>query len=167
MTLWVVKGGQDGELDREAYNLANSASTLGWAQLADLSTMASRRAVVAAIRSEHPDETDAQVQNWASSVFSFGNRILPGDLIAMPRKATGTIQFGQVAGDYRYEPAMLDHNREIGPHLLSVRWAADIVGSDLDTDLLRSLRGGRQTVFQPRAIDAEARIRKLLASRQT
>jgi hypothetical protein len=89
MTLWVVKGGADGE--REMYNLSHKVSTFGWIQLPDLAALGSLDAIRDAIRTaptDRPGATDGAVTNWSAQAFSFAIEIEPGDLIAMPLKTT-------------------------------------------------------------------------------
>jgi restriction system protein len=160
VTLWVVKGGDRGE--REDYNQRNGVSTLGWSQLGDLEGLDSGE-IREMIRASLPERPDRAVSNWAGQVFSFASRIESGDLIAMPLRGLASVMLGEVDGDYRFDPGILANNREIGPHLRQVSWTHRVAQADLGDDLLRSLGGGQQTVFQPRVPEAENMIRAVLA----
>jgi restriction system protein len=137
--LWVVRGGKDGE--RQDYNLRHGVSTFGWAQLGDISGLASRASVEDAIRAS-----------------------LPASLIAMPLKGTATVVFGEVTAGYTYDPGMLrdDGRRLMGPHLLQVKWDRAVREAELAEDLVVSLSSPTQTVLRPRAAEAESRIRTIL-----
>ena len=79
MVMWVVKGGQRGELDREEHNLANGVATLGWAQLPDLvASEAEAREIVQ--RNLPIGNTEARIRTWATVVRSFATQIEVGDL---------------------------------------------------------------------------------------
>lgn len=143
MALWVVKGGSQGE--REAYNLENGVSTLGWAWLGDLTRLTTPEEIRASIQPGLSAEPRNAVSNWTAQIFSFAHQIEPGDLIAMPLIGMESVAFGQVVGPYAFDPEVPE---EIGPHKRPVRWTTrPIARADIDQDILRSIRGGRQTIF--------------------
>lgn len=165
MVMWVVKGGQRGELDREEHNLANGVATLGWAQLPDLAAVASEAEAREIVQRHLPiGNTEARIRTWATVVRSFATQIKVGDLIAMPLKGRGLVAFGNVTEAYRYDSGMRE-DRVAGPHRIGLRWGVPVATddlADLNEWLPRSLRGGRQTVYHLRPQDLEGRIRSEL-----
>jgi restriction system protein len=100
---------------------------------------------------------------WAGQVWSFVHNIKKGDLVALPRKGTGLIAFGEVAGPYRYVPTAPEGCRQQRP----VKWLdVGFARTRLDEDILNSL-GSLLTVFRLKAKDAEARVRGLLSGTQS
>ena len=167
MVMWVVKGGQHGELDREEYNLANGVVTLGWAQLPDLAGIPTEVAARDIVRRHAPTaSTDRRIQTWGTVIRAFATQIEVGHLIAMPRKGRGLVVFGDVTEAYHYDAAMAEgEDRLAGPHRIGVRWAVPIAVDDLgrlDERLPRSLKGGLQTVYHLNPQDTEDRIRSEL-----
>jgi predicted Mrr-cat superfamily restriction endonuclease len=167
VVMWVVKGGQHGERDREEYNLVNGVATLGWAQLPDLACVDTEVAARDIIRCHAPaGSTERRIQTWGTVIRAFATQIEVGHLIAMPRKGRGLVVFGDVIEAYHYNAALAtNEDRFAGPHTIAVRWAVPIAVDDLgrlDGWLPRSLRGGLQTVYHLNPQDMEERIRSEL-----
>jgi len=81
-----------------------------------------------------------------------------GDLVALPRKGTGTVAFGDVSGPYRYDPEAPPSAR----HQRPVNWIDKEFGRQrIENDIRLSL-GSTLTVFQVRRDGAEQRMRSLL-----
>jgi restriction system protein len=161
MTFWAVRAGKQGEGER--YALEGSCLVAGWDQMPDLGALDSRAKIKDATREAHPGISDKLLSNWTGQLWAFRSEIKKGDLVALPRKGTGTIAFGEATGRYFYvadAPAIARHRHE-------VRWIdTDFSRSRIDDDILFSL-GSILTVFQVRRDGAENRMRKLLGQTST
>ncbi len=160
MAVWVVRGGRHGEREEEA--LENGVLTIGFGMEDDLSGVLTRENMSHRIQQSHQSATSNQIASWARQVWSFKNRIEIGNLIVMPNKGKPTISIGRMSGEYIYRPEHLELS-----HGRAIEWINKEVSRDLlDLDLKRSL-SGESTVFQPRAPNAENRLRAVAAGTPT
>ncbi|MEX0753284.1 MAG: restriction endonuclease [Xanthobacteraceae bacterium] len=159
MAFWAVRAGSGGE--REAFALENNCVVVGWDDLSDLSKFATRTELKNAVSAAYLDLHEGKLSVWTGQLWAFSHEIKEGDLVALPRKHSGTIAFGTIAGNYRFNPkapAMAQHQRP-------VRWIdQDFPRLRLDEDIRFSL-GAILTVFQVRRNDAEERMRAILEGR--
>lgn len=156
MAFWGVRAGSYGE--REPFAIEEGVVVVGWDELPDLNGYKDRASLKSLVAITYPEATDALISNWAGQLLAFSTQIKIGDVVALPRKGTGTIAFGEIAGEYEFHPA--------GPsgehHRRPVRWKdTDFPRQSVDEDIRFSL-GSTLTVFQVRRNDAEARIRALI-----
>ena len=158
MTAWVVRGGRYGE--REAEALDNGVLTIGFGLHGDLSGVSGGDGFNEVLRVLHPDASQNKISNHGGQVRSFVERIHPGDLAVMPRKGTGMVAVGVISGGYLYrsDGGEFAHGR-------GVNWLnAEVSLDQIDEDLKRSLSGD-STVYRPRALGAEERLRALAEGR--
>ena len=159
MSFWGVRAGSGGE--REAYALERGVVVVGWDEVPDLNQVASRSDLKNVLLSSYKDEGNGTIANWTGQLFAFAKEMKEGDLVALPRKHTGSVAFGIVSGPYRLEqdaPEMAKHQR-------TVRWLdQDFPRHKLDEDIRFSL-GSVLTVFQVRRNNAEERMRAVLDGR--
>ncbi len=160
MAFWAVRAGSRGE--QEPFALANNCVVVGWDKVPDLSQFQTQAELRKSLPKIHPDLTDAKTSGWTGQLWSFSHEIKKGDLVALPRKDTGTVAFGTIDGDYRF-----DRNGPIGAkHQRPVRWIdQDFARHRLDQDIRFSL-GALLTVFQVRRNAAEERMRAVLEGRR-
>jgi len=156
MAFWAVRAGSTGE--REAFALESSCVVIGWDSMPDLTRFNARPELRKAISETHPDISEAKLSVWTGEMWSFSHEIREGDLVALPRRHSGTIAFGTIAGAYRFDPSGPERAR----HQRPVRWInPDFPRLKLDEDIRFSL-GSTLTVFQVRRNAAEERMRSAL-----
>jgi restriction system protein len=160
MPLWMVRAGSNGE--REQLALDNNLVVVGWNEVPDLASAATREGVREIVRASYPDSSDNAVTNWTGQLWTFRGRIQVGDLVALPLKRHASVAFGRVTGPYRYRsdlPADARHTR-------TVDWIqTDVPRTAIDQDLLYSL-GAFLTVCRIERNDAENRILALLSGKK-
>lgn len=161
MTLWVVKGGRSGE--REERFLDESVVGIGWDEISDLSTFATREDLKQAYRTEYPGSSDGKAAVHVGQLWAFGHTMQTGDLVVVPLKSRGQIAIGQIAGPYR-------HTSELGAdmrHVRPVKWhRTDFPRTAFDKDLLYSFGSflGVSTVSRN---NAKARIEAILNDKKS
>jgi restriction system protein len=160
MALWGVRAGSHGE--GEEFALNNAVATIGYGNVGDASRFASLKDIKEHFSREHPSRAANILGIWAGQIWSFVHNIKEGDLIALPRKGTGLVAFGEVTGPYRYDPSAPDGLRQQRP----VKWLdTAFARTRLDEDILNSL-GSLLTVFRVKADGAERRIRDAILGKK-
>ncbi|HEX8640886.1 MAG TPA: restriction endonuclease [Allosphingosinicella sp.] len=149
MTLWLIRGGRNGEFESEA--LDTNRAIIEWG-LPDLSSVRDRETLRRLLAENYPGESAKRLSNWESQLWPFLQGIREGDLIALPLKTRGTIAVGRVTGTYEKLRGDL-HGRP-------VQWFADIPREKVGQDLLYSL-GAFMTVCRIERNEAETRITAL------
>jgi restriction system protein len=159
MAFWGVRAGASGE--REAYALANDCVLIGFPELPDLAVFPDRLAVASHIGRAAPQMPAPAATTWSTQIWAFAQQMRPGDLVALPRRGTGTVALGEITGDYRHDPQAVPMAR----HGRSVRWLhREFPVSGLDVDIAFSLKS-QAAVFCIRRENGEARMRaRLLAA---
>lgn len=159
MGFWGVRAGKLGE--QEAFALDKNCVVVGWNSVEDLSGFSSRGELRQALEQTYPGLSDVRMGILSGQLWSFVHNIEPGDLVALPRKGTGLVAFGEVQGPYRYvkdAPTGAKHQRP-------VRWLdVSFARTRLDEDIINSL-GSLLTVFRVKAEGAESRIRDAISGR--
>lgn len=161
MNAWVVRAGQRGE--NAHWNIELGRVTVGWPEVGDLTSTASREDVRARVENAYPGDGAARWANATGQLWAFRDSIRPGDLVILPLKTKpGYLQFGRVAGAYAYDAAQAPWHRS---HSLPVDWCGDPVSKTLvGQDLVHTVNGSL-TVFQPSRNDAAARLEAIAAGR--
>lgn len=160
MAVWLVRAGRTGE--RENLALEKNLAVIGWDEVPNLSgRVSSREDVLELCQSVYTDDKLNRLRNWAGQIWTFYSRIKRGDIVALPLKTQSAIAFGEVVGDYEYQPDLPSDTRHTRP----VRWLhKDIPRNTFDADILYSL-GAAMTVCQIKRNNAEERIRGVIAGR--
>jgi restriction system protein len=159
MALWGVRAGGHGE--NEDYALSNNVAIIGYGDFGDASQFHSLDDLKIRLRSIYPELTPVKLGIWAGQIWSFAHNIKKGDLIALPRKGTGQIAFGEVIADYRFDGSNIEGRR----HQRPIRWLdTTFARTRLDDDIINSL-GSLLTVFRVKAKNAEERIRAAISGR--
>lgn len=159
MAIWGVRAGRYGEW--EDFATENGCAVIGWDDVPDLRAVESREALIGALAGIFREESEGTRRNYESQLWAFAKRISVDDLVALPKKTSGTIAFGKVSGAYRYVAEAPPGAK----HQLPVSWfPAEVPRQRIDQDLLFSL-GSAMTVFQVSRNNAEARLRALIAGR--
>ena len=150
---WVVRAGAHGEAEES--NFALSRASIGWSEFPDLSTVTSREELRSIIATLTPVASTQQIGQATGQIWSFRDRIKPGDLVVMPLKLQpDKIAFGRCAGSYGYDADAPD----VSKHYLPVQWQPEPVSREkLQPDLL-AIVNGAMTVFAAANYDAAARL---------
>ena len=161
MTLWVLKGGKQGE--REATMLSKNILAIGLEELGDLSNLKTKDELQKLMEKNDPEASKASISNYAGQFWAFLNTAKIGDLVVVPLKTTSLIAIGKIASNYIY-------SNEYGPimkHTRAVEWIKkDIPISSFDQDLLYTF-GAFMTFCKAERNNAEERVKDILAGKQT
>ncbi|MFL5317417.1 MAG: restriction endonuclease [Microvirga sp.] len=156
MTFWGVRAGKHGEDEQFALN--NSVAVYGEREFGDLPRDFTRQDLRRAFDQLHGNAGEMTRRIWADQLWNRAREMKEGDLVALPRKGTGTVAFGDVSGPYRYDPEAPPSAR----HQRPVNWIDKEFGRQrIENDIRLSL-GSTLTVFQVRRDGAEQRMRSLL-----
>ena len=156
MTLWMVRAGKFGE--RGQYALDKKLAIIGWDELPDLSKVKTREELAALLTELYPEEKKNTITNWRNQLWAFVKTMRVGDLVSMPLRDRSIIVFGDVTGDYKYEP----NNPSGFKHTRPVQWKHEIPRNQIGQDLLYSF-GAAMTVCRISRYNAESRIKALLS----
>lgn len=153
MAVWLIRAGKYGEFEQKF--LQEGRAYLCWDGLdVDLMPLTDRDELFTVLQGRYETEKPRTVSNWRNQIWTFVNRIQPGDLVVLPLKSQPAIQIGEITGKYKFEPS--------GPdpyfHWRAVDWITDPVPRvNFGQDLLNSF-GAFLTICQITRNDAEARI---------
>ena len=152
---WLIRAGGRGE--QAQFFIENSIAAVGFGQLPDLSEVSSREEMVALVKADRPESSDAQARVSASQLWTLLSKIRRGDLVVMPRRGNSEFALGTVTREYWYR-----HDAAEMRHAVRVDWKrSEVSGSAMGEDLLRTLRL-RQTVNSIRSEDAARRLQQVL-----
>ncbi len=155
MTMWMVRAGKAGENEKLA--LENKAAIVGWDEMPDLSSCATREALREMLRTAYPDQKVKTLMNWESQLWPVRETIQVGDLVVLPLKTRSDIAIGKVTGAYQYRTDLPG-----GPvHSRPVDWVREYPRSAFDQDLLFSF-GAFMTVCRIERNNAEQRVQSKL-----
>lgn len=159
MSFWGVRAGSHGEM--EEFALSNNVVIIGYGEYGDVNLFSSIETLKDQLGKIRPKETSRTLSIWSGQIWSFVHNIKIGDLVALPRKGTGQIAFGEVIGPYRFDASAVEGAQQQRP----VKWLdVSFARTRLDEDILNSL-GSLLTVFRVKAHDAEHRVRQALAGK--
>ena len=146
MAVWVIKGGRAGE--HEDTFLEKGIVSLGFGLRQSIADFPDRDALRDYVASP----------GTANQMWRFYQEVADGDMVVLPRKRASQVAVGHITGPYAYRPEAAGPR---APHTHSVAWkVTDIPRSHFDRDLLNSF-GAQQTLSQPGAPNAEARIARI------
>ena len=155
-TAWLIRAGKSGE--RDDFNLEHGQAGLGWANIADLTDVSSRRELEAMVRRALPEASNKTVATHTGQLWALRKRVRVGDLVVLPLKTTSQIALGTVVRQYWY-------NKEAGPswrHIVSVDWKrTDVPRTAVKQDLLYSL-GSALSICTITRNDGAWRLHQLL-----
>jgi len=152
MAFWVVRAGKHGV--NEDYTLDSNAAVVGWEAVGDLTTIASKEAMLTHVQKSYPDAAAGSQRVWAGELWAFKERIQINEWVAVPLTSRAAIAVGRIVGPYRYvadAPIGAKHQR-------SVKWVrTDLPRSEVDQDILYTL-GATLAVFRAHRNNAEERL---------
>ena len=115
-TIWVVRGGSQGELD--SLFLQKNCVAIGWPNIGNPNQIpATREAFKAAVLKGYPDHPE-RVPGAAGMVYRFLHEMAVGDLVLYPSKIDRHIHVGEIVSSPKYRPEL---NADY-PNLREVRW---------------------------------------------
>jgi restriction system protein len=156
MAFWGARAGKYGE--DEQYALDNSVVVYGDTEFGELPADFKRQDLRNSFDNLYTESGEMSRRTWADQLWNLAREMKVGDLVALPRKGTGTVAFGDVSGNYAFKsdaPASARHQRP-------VRWIdKDFARQRISSDIRLSL-GSTLTIFQVRRESAEERMRALL-----
>lgn len=160
MSLWLVRAGRNGEQEEGA--LQHGVATIGWNDLPDLSSIASREELKALYEKVYSGAKKMTIANEVGQIWSFIKRIQPNDLIVLPLKLRSAIAIGKVTGSYQYRTDLSSNIHHVHP----VEWIkTDLPRTIFEQDLLYSF-GAFMTVCQIQRNSAEERVRAILIGKK-
>lgn len=153
---WLTRAGRSGE--RDEWALSSGCTPGGYGEIPDLSECQSLQDVRDVVAAAMPDEKPQARANYAAQLWALRGRMEIGDFVVLPRKATGQLAIGRVAGPYEYVGSEANIDKR---HVRTVEWVrTDIPRSTVKQDLLYSL-GAFSTYCQVSRNDAATRIAAL------
>lgn len=156
MSLWVVRAGKHGEQQETA--LKEGLVCHAWNELPEYSAFHTRDELRQLYEKTYPRESEKQIIGGLSQVWRFAREIQQGDLVALPLKTESAFVFGRVTGEYQYKKVAANVM-----HTRSVEWVKTVPRSVFPKDILFSMNASL-TLFKVTRNDAEARVKKILAS---
>jgi len=156
MALWLFRAGKIGEYEIKFLN--DSRIYLTWERLnTDLSKIKDKTDLFNILGKYYPDFKSGTIRNWTGQIYPMANTMKVGDWVVLPSKLKSSIHFGEIIGEYEFNPDAEEDYR----HSRKVDWfAKDIPRSNFDQDLLYSL-GAAMTVCQISRNDTEERIKAM------
>jgi len=152
--LWIVRAGRHGERELEA--ITQGRLLPGFGEVADLSGLNDREAILRVLAATYPTEGANTLRNFAAQLNQFVNTIAVGDLVVLPRKVTSGVAIGRVTGPYLYDPgAAIAHTR-------AVEWLNEAVPREAFAQDLRHSFGAFMTVCEVKRNEALARVEAVL-----
>lgn len=156
MAVWLNRAGKHGEYEQKF--LQDGRVYLTWDRLAtDLSKVPDREVLLSILTPLYPDAKPKAIQNYVGQVWPFAHEFKKGDLVVLPSKSQPLIYFGEINGDYHFEPGGPDPYY----HWRTVKWIVEgVPRANFGSDLLATL-GAAMTICHVKRHDAEARILKM------
>lgn len=159
MAVWLIRAGSQGQYEQKFIN--ENRVYVTWDGLKhDLSAMAVRDDLIAALTITDPDAKPKKLMNHASQIWPFAHAISVGDMVVLPSKNQPVIYIGEVVSDYNFEAKAEDPFY----HWRSVKWLSEPVPrSHFSQDLLYSF-GAFMTICRIQRNNAEARLAAMAAN---
>lgn len=132
---WLARAGRAGE--RVDWALAEAVTPGGYGDVPDLTDCQSLEDVRELVTEALPNEKPQARANYAAQLWALRGRMSQGDYIVLPRKGTGQLAVGRLAGPYEYRSSESDPERR---HVRPIEWIrTDVPRSNVKQDLLYSL----------------------------
>ncbi len=156
LSIWLFRAGSQGEFENKFLN--DNRVYLTWEDLdINLKDYPNKEDLYDLLIKKYRLEKEKTAINWASQIYPIANRMKVEDWVVLPSKLNRTIHFGEIKGDYCFDP-----NAE-SPyfHYRDVRWfALDVPRDRFDQDILYSL-GAFMTVCKIHKNNAEERLQEM------
>lgn len=153
-TMWMVRAGEGGFRFEDFKE--GSLTSIGWADLGELSALNSRDDFYKAVAKTYPKNKSAQVSAAAGQIYRFVREIKVGDAVITYGRSERIYLVGSVTDDYEYAPSVSDEQ----PNIRRVKWRGQVNRDGLSVGARNSL-GAISTLFLVPA-DVAAEIEQLL-----
>lgn len=161
MAIWLVRAGKSGSYENKF--LTTSRIYLTWDDLnVNLASLENKDALTEKLLDTYPDVKRNTIRNWVGQIYPIAHRMKKGDWVVLPSKLSSVIHFGEIVGDYEFEP------KAVNPfyHYRKVKWfKKGVPRSQFDQDLLYSF-GAFMTICEIKRNNAEERLRKMLSGHE-
>ncbi len=154
--LWIVRAGAKGE--RELDSISKGQLMPGFADVGDLSGLATRDEIAPKVRDAVPGAGKNTIRNFAAQLNQFVNTIAIGDLVVLPRRLTNGVAIGEVTGSYSFDPKVVSH------HTRTVKWLNEAVPRDTFAQDLKHSFGAFMTICEVKRNEALKRVHAVLAT---
>ena len=152
MAVWVVRGGREGEQQREQEALEKGLLAIRFAgmQEKDLTGVRDKEEIKRLYQRLNPGEMPRRVSTRVGEIWRYKAEMQIGDLVVMPFKGQGVVAIGEVSGEYEYRAeSPLGH-----VHCRRVTWINKYVPNEAfgDDELGLDLQGSMNsqlTVYRP------------------
>ena len=155
MALWLMRGGRDGEYEERF--LADGRIYLTWGDAfagKDLTGVKTQQEMRALYHQHSPTYSVAKLSNYTAQVWSFLQRMKPGDWVVMPRKRKSSAAVGEILAECIFDAGQADTDYR---HYRAVKWLNPVVPrSVFSNDLIYSF-GAIMTICEIERNNAEAR----------
>ncbi|MFC5268697.1 restriction endonuclease [Kribbella qitaiheensis] len=157
MAVWVVRAGED--LSSLPVFEKETIVGIGWHELPESPVGLTRTQLATLMAETYAGASPGRLNNYVGQVWNFINTMALGDLVIVPLERSKAFRVGQVVGkaQSRVNLATLCAVRD-------VEWLHDSVASTSLAEDFRNALGSIMTVFRPRPIAAERRLREVLES---
>lgn len=135
MSIWLFRAGSKGEFENKF--LKDNRVYLTWDDLnINLKEFPNKEDLYDLLVEKYNLEKEKTAINWASQIYPIAYRMEIGDWVVLPSKLNRTIHFGEIKGDYCFNP------KAESPyyHYRDVNWfALDVPRDRFEQDILYSL----------------------------
>ncbi|MGI9017016.1 MAG: hypothetical protein ACR2HR_07930 [Euzebya sp.] len=125
-TCWLVRAGSRARYATEFVAHAVVSVAWDWTGIGDLAQQSDAEIFLTLEDAGHPKAADD-----LRDLRIFTARMSPGDVVVVPDPAAGDLLFGQILGDYRYDPGAGDHR-----HARPTRWFGRLATAQADDFLV-------------------------------
>ena len=139
-TMWMVRAGEGGFRFEDFKE--GSLTSIGWADIGELSTLNSRDDFYKAVAATYPNDKKAQVAAAAGQIYRFVREIKVGDAVITYGRSERIYLVGSVTGEYEHASAVSANQ----PNIRRVRWRGRVNRDDLTVGARNSL-GAISTLF--------------------
>lgn len=130
--------------------LERSYIGIGWLRYLDLSEIADKEELRAAMQAAYPEASTMELAQKTGQVWRFLQDVQPGSIVITPTEDSDRLIVGRVVSDYYFKP---DADGSPYPHRREMKWQSGyLLRSGLSIPLQHSLRAAL-TVFAPRNTD--------------
>ena len=156
-TVWVWRSGREEE--RDEWAIEHSFAGGGWDWLPSMVDMQTRDELRQLYQASRPENAAQGEPQHVGQLANIRFDVAVGDVVIMPRTHKGQLAFGIVTAPYTYRESEQDATRR---HVAQVDWVRpDFPRDQLSADLSNILNR-RGTIFRPRAVNAQERLRALM-----
>ncbi len=155
MAVWVVRAGRDSEIIEQVEE--HQVIAIGWLQMQDMSDLKTLDDFKKRYAERYPDRTTARViGKQARQAHRFVREIEVGDTVLTPNSPAREVLIGEVAGEYRYNPDLIDGY----PQVRKMVWKMRVSRDDM-SNRMRKATSNRMTVYRLESLEEE--VEQLLA----